>query len=286
MTQPQSTSGARGRPASGARIVAFHAHPDDEVLFTGGVLAKAAREGHRVVVVVATAGERGLAADRGDLAGRRRDEMQAAADILGVHDVQWLGYGDSGFREPEEPPPGSFCAADPDEAAFRVAEILRAERADVLTVYDARGGYGHRDHRRVHEVGLAAAALAGTPTVLAATVDRRAITRGVRILNRIGIKPGGTVADDFADAFTPTSDITHEVDVTAFVRVKQAALRAHASQAGGGPDVRTARLLGALPTIVAKRVLGREWFVELGGIRPPNGPCGDIVRSVRSGTFG
>src|SRR5436305_498053 len=83
------------------------------------------------------------------------------AAALGVARVVELGYGDSGMG-PEPPPPGSFCAAAPGEVAERVAAVLEEERADALTVYDPHGGYGHRDHVRVHEAGLLAATAAGT----------------------------------------------------------------------------------------------------------------------------
>jgi LmbE family N-acetylglucosaminyl deacetylase len=175
-----------------------------------------------------------------------------------------LGYGDSGFREPANPPAGSFCAAPTPEAAARVAAVLREENAEVLTVYDDKGGYGHRDHVRVREVGLAAAAEAGTPIVLAATVDRDALLRGLRLLRKVGLRPGGMTPELLAGAFTAGADITHEVDVRPWVSTKRAALRAHASQAGGGDDVRTVRLLSRLRWPLASVVLGREWFVEIG----------------------
>jgi LmbE family N-acetylglucosaminyl deacetylase len=251
-------------PTVTSTLVALHAHPDDESLLTGGTLARAAAEGHRVVLVVATAGERGLAADSASLAARRTAELERAAALLGISRLVLLGYADSGFREPAEPPAGSFCTVPVAEAAERVAAVLTEEKADVLTVYDARGGYGHRDHVRVHDVGVAAAARAGTPIVLGATVDRAVLLRGVRLLRRLGVRPGGMTPELLAGAFTDAADVTHEVDVRAFVQVKQAALRAHASQASGGDDVRTVRLLSRLPGPLARLVLGREWFVELG----------------------
>src|SRR3954469_18300192 len=100
----------RGPQAQGARaaeytLVSFHAHPDDEALFTGGTLARASAEGHRVVLVVATAGELGLTGgDGAGLGARRAGELAAAAAALGVARVVTLGYGDSGFDRPAEPP--------------------------------------------------------------------------------------------------------------------------------------------------------------------------------------
>jgi LmbE family N-acetylglucosaminyl deacetylase len=148
-------------------LVTFHAHPDDESLLTAGVMAQAAAAGHRVVLVVATSGEVGEAAAsfRGDdhddhdaLGATRRRELARSAEILGVARVELLGYRDSGHPRGDEvdaftPAPGTFAAADPSEAADRLAEILREEQADVLTTYDPNGGYGHPDHLRVHEVG-------------------------------------------------------------------------------------------------------------------------------------
>ena len=140
-------------------LVVFHAHPDDEAITTGGSMARAHAEGHRVVLVVATNGEHGEVPDdlaEGEtLADRRRAETDRSAAALGVHRVLWLGYADSGMTgwEAEPQPDESFWKADVDEAAARLATILRDERADVLTIYDWHGNYGHPDHIKVHQVG-------------------------------------------------------------------------------------------------------------------------------------
>jgi LmbE family N-acetylglucosaminyl deacetylase len=257
---------ARGSsPTARYTLVAFHAHPDDEALFTGGTLARASAEGHRVVLVTATSGERGLAAEgTADLGRVRRDELQISADALGVARLVMLGYGDSGMDESVPAPPGSLCAVPVQEISARLATILREEEADVLTIYDSHGGYGHRDHIRVHDAGIMAATSAGTPRVLEATVPRESLMRGVRLLNRFGVRPGGMTAARFAGAYRARAEITHEIDVRPWLPAKLAALSAHASQASGGGDVRTIRLLSRLPRPLAKRVLGHEWFVEVG----------------------
>ncbi len=150
-------------------LVSFHAHPDDECIACGGVIRKAADAGHRVVLVVATRGEEGeipggLLADGEELWQRRVAETQASAGILGVQRVEFLGYHDSGMMgAPANDRPGSFWTTPVEEAAKRLADLLRAEQADVLTCYDAHGGYGHPDHIQVHRVGLRAAELAGPP---------------------------------------------------------------------------------------------------------------------------
>lgn len=245
--------------------MALHAHPDDEALYTGGTLARCAAEGHRVVVVTATAGERGFAADTSELGDVRRRELEAATSILGVHRLELLGYGDSGSRADVPPPPGSLCATPVAEVAERVAAVLAEERPDVVTVYDANGGYGHRDHARVHEAGRLAARIAGTPVVLQATLPRETVQRAVRTLNALRVRPGGMTAAMTDGWYLPAAEITHEIDVGPWVEVKRRALAAHASQASGGGDIRTVRLLSRLPLPVARRVLGREWYAECGG---------------------
>jgi LmbE family N-acetylglucosaminyl deacetylase len=174
--------------------VSFHAHPDDEALLTAGTLAGAAAAGHRVVLVFATSGEAGDAdADTLDgaetLGDRRRAEAMASADALGVARVVFLGYADSGLDgDATTDGNDTFVGASPDEAAERLAGILREEGADVLTTYDVNGGYGHPDHKRVHQVGVAAAALAGTPVVLESTVNRDVLYLGLQIVKNMGFE--------------------------------------------------------------------------------------------------
>jgi len=174
-------------------LVTFHAHPDDESLLTAGIMAKAAAEGHRVVLVVATAGEVGEAAAefrtgaQGDLGEGRRRELERSAEILGVHRIELLGYRDSGALAPGTvAAPGTFAAADVEEAAARLAAILEDEQADVLTTYDPNGGYGHPDHLQVHAVGARAGELAGTPVVLEATINRDLMKVGVELAQSLG----------------------------------------------------------------------------------------------------
>jgi LmbE family N-acetylglucosaminyl deacetylase len=256
-------------------LVSFHAHPDDEALLTGGTLARICAEGHRVVLVVATAGEAGLATDaqlEAGLEGIRLAELAASARALGCARVECLGYGDSGSDGSLRP--GSFSAADPAEAAARLARILIEERADVLTVYDRFGGYGHPDHVAVHEVGHRAAGLAGTAVVLEATVDRDSLRRLVTLASRLRLP-----VRLHPDAYTPRAAITHRVDVRGHLAAKRAALAAHASQAGGGDSVRTLRLLLRLPRPLFRLLLGHEWFVEVG--RPAGTPSDDVFATLR-----
>ncbi len=268
-------------------IVAFHAHPDDEALLTAGTMARAAAEGHRVVLVLATDGGAGLAAAElssdGGLGARRLQEARRSSEALGVARVEWLGYADSGSGpEPEPDVPGitRFCRAPVEEAAERLAAVLRTERADLLLSYDANGGYGHRDHVRVHEVGARAAEIAGTARVLEATVPRDTIVRAVRALSRVYRFPAEFDPSSFERAYSARSEITHRVDVRRFARAKRASMRAHASQATGGGAASVGaggqtgdRTLGAflrIPRPVYDLVFGREWFRD--PALPPGGP--------------
>jgi LmbE family N-acetylglucosaminyl deacetylase len=264
-------------------LVSFHAHPDDEALLTGGTLARAAAEGHRVVVVVATAGEVGLV--RGDLRGAplarlRLAELEASAAALGCARVETLGYGDSGMHGEVEGT-GVFARADLDQAAGRLAALLQEEHATALTVYDDAGGYGHPDHVQVTRVGLRAAELAGTPVVLAATVDRSALQRLLRWVSRLPGIPADFAPARFDTAFSDPAALTHRVDVRRYAAAKRASLTAHASQAGADEGTRTIAVLLRLPGPLFRLVLGREWFVERG--RTPGRPLlDDIFASVRA----
>jgi LmbE family N-acetylglucosaminyl deacetylase len=251
-------------------LVAFHAHPDDESIVTGGVLADAADAGHRVVLVVATRGELGTAGPSDlpagpELGARRTTETERAAEILGVSRVEFLGYHDSGMAgTATNDAPGSFWSTDVDEAAGRLATILSDEDADVLTVYDERGIYDHPDHIQVHRVGIRAAELAGTPRVYETTIDASYLRDLMDHAPDLG--PGGVLPADFPDA--PSLDlgvdparITTTVDVSAVVDRKRRALAAHASQ------VDEHSFFLAMPLEVFRTAFRYEWFIRRGA--PP-----------------
>lgn len=263
-------------------LVAFHAHPDDEALLSAGTLARAAAEGHRVVLVVATAGEAGLVRGGGTgqaLGTRRRAELERSAAALGCARVEVLGYADSGMHG-EAGGPDAFCRAPVEEAAQRLAALLIEEAADVLTVYDPAGGYGHPDHVQVGFVGSRAAELAGTPSVLEATVDRTSLQRALRLVHRLPGIPPDFAPERFDHAFTARRDLTHRVDVRRFTAAKRAAMAAHVSQAGADEGTRTLAVLLRLPAPLFRLALGREWYVERGR-RPGPRLLDDVFASVR-----
>lgn len=257
-------------------LVVFHAHPDDEALLTAGTMARAAAEGHRVVLVVATDGALGLTDEsafgtKGDaLAATRSRELAASARALGVARTVELGHADSGSGPEVWPdPPGGrrFVRVPVDDAATALADVLVEERADVLTTYDPHGGYGHRDHVRVHEVGARAAELArerGLPVrVLWATVPRDLICRSIDLVAKVYRFPPEFDRSSFDRAFSSSAEITHRIPVRRFAKAKRASMRAHASQAAdsGGGD-RTLGMLVRIPRPLYDLVFGREWFVD------------------------
>lgn len=289
-------------------IVAVNAHPDDEALLEAGTLAKAAAAGHRVVLVVATDGDQGLtSADFRDggtgttaesgadgapaLAGRRLRELEASAAALGAARVVHLGYADSGMVgdvPPDSPGRPRFLRADPAEAAERVAAILREERADVVLGYDPQGGYGHRDHVRVHEVVRRAALAAQTPRVLEATIPRDLIARTVELVAKVYPFPPDFDPASFRRSFSAKEQITHRIDVRRFAAAKRAAMAAHASQAAAddGAD-RTLAAFLRLPRPLFALAFGREWYVDATGLAPgvqaPRRLPGTLARDVFAG---
>lgn len=233
----------------------------------GGTMARAAALGHKVVVVTATDGAVGEVADgfldSGEtLQERRAKELQAAARILGIDRAIQLGYRDSGMMGTDDNQhPDCFWQANVQAAAEKLAAILREEGADVLTVYDSHGGYGHPDHIQVHRVGHAAARLAGVARVYEVSMNRDRI-KAMRDMRR-------QTDEDFEDSDDridldkiglPESEITAAVDVTDLIDTKRAAMAAHGSQ------IDEDSWFLQLPADVFVQSFGTEWFRQ---VSPP-----------------
>jgi LmbE family N-acetylglucosaminyl deacetylase len=244
-----------------ATLVTFHAHPDDECITCGGVMRMAHEAGHRVVLVVATRGELGevqdgFLDDGEELWQRRVAETKAAADVLGADRLEFLGYTDSGMMgDATNDGEGTFWTASVEEAAEKLAAILREESADVLTVYDSHGGYGHPDHIQVHRVGMRAAELAGTKRVYQATINRDHVLAGRKDFAE---KAGIEMPEMGADFGTPAAQITCAVDVVKFAEHKRKAMRAHASQ------ISEQSFFLAMPDEAFGFAFGTEWFIRDG----------------------
>jgi LmbE family N-acetylglucosaminyl deacetylase len=161
-----------------------------------------------------------------------------------------------------------------EDAAARLAEVLREEHADVLTVYDPAGGYGHPDHVAVHTVGVRAAELAGTRRVFEATQNKTQIQA---LIDQARREHPERFEKEFQDGFEigmPEELITTAVDVRAFVDVKREAMKAHASQIGD-----TSFFL-ELPTERFVAAFGVEWFIHRGLDAPPRPMESDLFEGL------
>ncbi|NIL91863.1 Mycothiol S-conjugate amidase [Rhodococcus fascians] len=243
-------------------LVCFHAHPDDEVFGTGGVMRLAADAGHRVVLVTATDGAvgeypDGILADGETLAARRHIELDRSAAVLGVARVVRLHYADSGMAgTPENGNAEAFCNVDVDTAAGRLADVLREEQADVVTIYDPNGGYGHPDHIQVHVVGKRAAEIAETPYVYETTTNRDHMRRLMEANPHWSAEASPPDMESFG---LPETEITTVVDVSSVIAAKRAAMEAHETQVGDfGPFL-------AMPIEQLTTAFGLEWFRKLRG---------------------
>ncbi len=252
------------------------------------MLAKEA--GHRVVLVLATRGEQGepvegVLSEGEALGDRRTAETITSGDIIGADRVEFLGYEDSGMiGEPTNANPDCFWQADVDEATERLVQILRAESADLLTIYDSNGGYGHPDHIQVHRVGMAAAVRTGV-NVFESTMNR------TRILEQMVGSMEDFVTDE-ADAAEfaerrkmleegtfglPESELTHAVDVSSVVERKRQSMMAHASQ------IDDDSFFLKMPTEIFAQAFGTEFFRDPTWSRGDDDFRSDLFESLSGG---
>ena len=243
-----------------ATLVTFHAHPDDEAIAVGGTMAAASAAGHRVVLVTATAGDlgevdEGFLAPGETLAERRTVELAAAAEILGVARTEILGYRDSGMiGTPANDDPECFWQADINEAASLVAAILEEEAADVFTIYDNHGNYGHPDHIQVHRVGVRAAEMAGVTRVYESTSNRDHIVHLMRQAVEQGLAEMPDIEGVGATMGLPEAELTTAVDITPYLDLKRAAMAAHASQ------IAETSFFLAMPPETFAAAFSTEWY--------------------------
>jgi LmbE family N-acetylglucosaminyl deacetylase len=258
-------------------IVLVHAHPDDETIATGGVMLRAHRAGHRVVLVTATRGEEGQiftldeAATRPRLGEVREAELRRAGEILGVDRLVFLGYRDSGMAgTPSNDDPRSFHAAPLVEAAGRVAAILEEERPEVVVTYTPDGTYGHPDHIKASLTAGAAVEMlkgsdGGSPALYWHAVPASAIEE----LRRRADPTDEAMAQMSRIGGWPDSEISLQVDVHDLTGEKWRALREHVTQMD--PTGPFSTMQGQL----MEAALGTEHFVQVGDTEAPR-------RQVRS----
>ncbi len=155
------------------RLLAVHAHPDDESSKGAATMAKYVAEGVDVLVATCTGGERGSVLNKkldrpeiwANISEIRRQEMDRAREILGIRQA-WLGFVDSGLPEGDPLPPlpeGCFGLQDPEVAAEPLVKLIREFRPHVVITYDENGGYPHPDHIMTHKISMVAFDAAGDP---------------------------------------------------------------------------------------------------------------------------
>jgi mycothiol S-conjugate amidase len=237
------------------RLMAVHAHPDDESSKGAATMAKYVADGAKVLVATCTGGERGSVLnpkmDRpevlADITNIRRAEMARAREILGV-DQAWLGFVDSGLPEGDPLPPlpeGCFGLQDPQEAAKPLIKLIREFRPHVMTTYDENGGYPHPDHIMCHKVSVVAFDAAGDPEKYPELGEpwqplklyyNSGWTRARMIALHEGMLAAGLESpytewlEKWSDRDDRGDKITTRIECGEYFHVRDDALRAHATQ--------------------------------------------------------
>lgn len=274
------------------RILLVHAHPDDEVINSGIVMAKYAAEGAHVTLVTCTLGEEGevlvpglshLAADQDDALGPHRiSELSAAMAALGVTDNRFLGgpgrYRDSGMMGLEQNErPTCFWQADLEQASGYLVAVLREVRPQVLLTYDEIGGYGHPDHIQAHRVSMRAAELAADPGFRPELGEAWSVAKiywyampfsflqaGIDAMRAAGDTEffNGVERVEDLGMGVPDELISARVEAEEYIEAKMAAMRAHETQiAVDGPFF-------ALSNNLGQKIWGVECFRLVGGPVP------------------
>ena len=254
-------------------ILAVFAHPDDEAFGTGGTLARCAGEGHRVALVCATRGEVGEISDDRlatpeTLGQVREQELRCAAAKIGVSELIFLNYRDSGMAgTPENRHPKAFINVPAEQVVAEIVRIIRKVKPQIVITFEPNGGYGHPDHIAIHRHTLAAFHLSADrqyrpelgsvwqPERLFYPVIPGSFFLEVREnMRRLGMDPSGL--DRFGEAGEkwPDEQIHLVVDVSDWVDSKWEALYCHRTQFG--PD----NLFRRLPEETMKQLMGKEHF--------------------------
>ncbi len=253
-------------------LLAIFPHPDDETFTAGGVMAAAIERGIPVTLLCATRGEAGESSipsldDPDKLGAVREQELREAMLHLGVTDVRFLGYRDSGMEGSSEADhERAFVRVPVEDVAAGLASLIRDIRPTAILTYGPDGIYGHPDHLHLHHATVRAVILAAdpafagppadvwrTPGLYFGTAPREEMQA---MLEREGSPLESISETARANLGTPTADITHVIDTTRWADGKGAAFAAHRTQTGeGGP-------INNIPPDVLEQRLGREYFVR------------------------
>jgi len=232
-------------------LMAVHAHPDDESISTGGILAKYAARGIRTIVVYCTRGEAGEILNHEfvppspgmDMQEIREIELRKAVETLQVGSVFFLEYRDSGMEgDPQNHHPQAFAQADIEEATGKLVNIIRQTRPHVLVTYNQRGTYGHPDHIMANRVTVRAFKAAADPAFRGgnglppwgpAKLYYTAIPLlRVRMMRQVAVERGEEFEFDPEVLGTPEERISSAIDIREFLARKFKAIFCHESQMG------------------------------------------------------
>jgi N-acetyl-1-D-myo-inositol-2-amino-2-deoxy-alpha-D-glucopyranoside deacetylase len=215
-------------------LVTVFAHPDDETFGVGGSMAAAVDAGARVVTICATRGEVGEIADASlataeTLGAVREAELRAACAELGVHDVRFLGYRDSGMEgTPDNADPRAFANAPDEEVVERIAAHFRELRPDVVVTFEPGGVYGHPDHKKVSRCATAAFDAVGGKRLYYAGPSRTSFATLMAEMKAAGLE--GFPFEGMESFGVPDEDITTVVEIGPQLPKKKRALAAHRTQ--------------------------------------------------------
>jgi LmbE family N-acetylglucosaminyl deacetylase len=265
-------------------LMAVHAHPDDEVISTGGLLARSAAEGIRTVLVTCTNGEQGdgpggvKPGEEGhnEAAVRtlRLEELKTSAAILGIEHVELLGYHDSGMEGWDANHAAeAFWNVPIAESTAKLITLMEHYRPDVVVTYDDSGAYGHPDHIQANRITVAAVEASGIPQKFYYTaIPKSGLREMFAFLKESGIEAPGMDFDNPPDFGVPDELITTVIEVAPYAKQKVKALEAHASQ---GENIFFLRM----PEDVQQMVFGKESFIRIKGDGPL--PEDDLFSGLR-----
>ena len=270
-------------------MMAVHAHPDDEASSTGGVLAAYSAQGIQTVVVTCTNGEFGDAQggvkpgqdghDEQAVARQRLAELRESCAILGVTDLELLGYHDSGMPDWDyKERPDAFCNIPQAEVAARISGLIERYRPQVLVTYDDQGPYQHPDHLHASLCAQAAFKESGIPAKLYLSAMRGSDWRKMwEALRELGLE-----VPDFDNVdlevmrrgLESEQRITTTVDIRPVLGLKRDALFAHGSQINDS-------WFSKLPPEVAEATFGRESFIRVSDTTGAPVPEDDLFAGLR-----
>lgn len=276
-------------------LLAIYAHPDDEIIGPGGTLARYAADGVRVGLVSATRGEAGEiqrpgTATPATLTDVREQEMRCSARSLGVTDLIFLGYRDSGMAgSPENEHPDALINAPAEEVTARLVAVLRELRPDVVLTFEPYGGYGHPDHIAISRLARAAFAAApdarkypeAGPPWQPARLFYPILPDGVIMEIKEAVAAAGGNLHGYDEliegrraAGVPDYDIHAVLDISAYVQQKWTAWDCHRTQFGPGSRFRR------LPDSQMQAILSREYFHLAYPQAPPQAILDDLFAAI------